>query len=335
MDVTKHIFIAFVVVVSPALLFAQNDEREYKKRVLENTEIELLSSFYQQDGNNAAVTGGLGTEELTDYTATVVVSIPINEDDILKIDAGVSAYTSASSSNIDPFEVGTPNPFISNSGASERDTWVNGTATYIHSSDDRNTNWSLKASVSNEYDYTSVGFGGSYAKLMNQKNTEIGFHGNVFLDSWRSIYPIELTDGNIVANNTITGNSDYSTAFSKFTNGNRNSYSGGVSLSQILSQKIQGSVIVDVIKQEGLLSTPFQRVYFADVEDSFIGDCHLADDVERLPNSRLKLALGGRLNAYVNEVMTLRSFMRYYQDDWGIVSGTAQIEMPIKQFSLN
>jgi len=33
------------------------------------------------------------------------VSIPINEDDILTIDAGFSAYTSASSSNGNPFDI--------------------------------------------------------------------------------------------------------------------------------------------------------------------------------------------------------------------------------------
>ncbi len=31
----------------------------------------ILSSYYSQDGNNAAVTGGLGTEELTDITGTI------------------------------------------------------------------------------------------------------------------------------------------------------------------------------------------------------------------------------------------------------------------------
>jgi len=93
---------------------------------------------------------------------------------------------------------------------------------------------------------------------------------------------------------------------------------------------VQGSLALDLVKQQGLLSTPFQRVYFADVEDSFIEDFQLADDIERLPDSRFKVALGGRLNWYLNEIFTVRTFYRYYFDDWGISSHTASIEVPIK-----
>ena len=33
-------------------------------------EVDFLTSYYSQDGNNASVTGGIGTEELTDLTGT-------------------------------------------------------------------------------------------------------------------------------------------------------------------------------------------------------------------------------------------------------------------------
>ena len=84
----------------------EDDTKVYKKRVLETTEVDFLTSYYSQDGDNAAVSGGVGTEELTDVTGAFVVSIPLNADDVLTIDAGISAYTSASSSNIDPFDDG-------------------------------------------------------------------------------------------------------------------------------------------------------------------------------------------------------------------------------------
>ena len=101
----NNYFLLFFALFSVAL-FAQEEQQEstYKKRVLETTEVDLLSSYYSQDGNNAAVSGGIGTEELTDATGTIVVAIPLNDDDVLTIDAGVSAYTSASSSNINPFD---------------------------------------------------------------------------------------------------------------------------------------------------------------------------------------------------------------------------------------
>ncbi|NNL02682.1 MAG: hypothetical protein HKP39_10440, partial [Eudoraea sp.] len=124
---------------------AQNSDQNpdgYKKRVLETAEIDLLSSYYYQDGNNAAVTGGLGTEELTDITGTMIISIPVSDDDVLTVDAGISAYTSASSSNINPFDKGFADPFVAASGASRDDTWFNLTGNYSHSSDDRNSIWS-------------------------------------------------------------------------------------------------------------------------------------------------------------------------------------------------
>lgn len=318
---------------------SQDSTNVYKKRVLETTEIDFLSSYYTQDGDNAAVSGGTGTEELTDVTATFVVSIPLNEDDILTIDAGVSAYTSASSSNINPFDDGTASPFQASSGASSGDVWSNFTASYSHSSDDRNDIWSAKLSVSTEYDYFSLGFGGSYTKLFNEKNTEFSISANVYLDTWNAIYPIELRpfgeNGNGINNslftqNTIIGNQNYSPIFTEFKDESRNSYSVGFGLSQILHKNVQGSLSLDLVKQDGLLSTPFQRVYFSDVADSFIEDFQLADAIEQLPDSRFKVAIGGRLNWYLSESFTVRTFYRYYFDDWGINSHTASIEIPFK-----
>lgn len=315
---------------------AQGSTRVYKKRVLETTEMDFLTSYYSQDGDNAAVSGGIGTEELTDVTGAIVVSIPLNDDDVLTIDAGVSAYTSASSSNINPFYSREPaDPFVASSGASRADTWVNLTGSYSHSSDDRNGIWSAKVSVSSEYDYFSLGFGGSYTKLFNEKNTELNVNANVYLDTWIAFYPIELrpfgTNGiGSFRPSEITGNTDYNPNFTEFDSEGRNSYSLGLGFSQILHKNLQGSLALDFVQQQGLLSTPFQRVYFSDIADSFIDNFQLADAIERLPDSRFKVAVGGRLNWYLNETFTVRTFYRYYFDDWGIKSHTASIELPIK-----
>ena len=106
---------------------------------MENVEVDILASFYSQDGKNAAVTGGIGTEKLTDVASVIVVSTPLNDDDVLTIDAGISAYTSASSSNINPFDgPGEADPFQASTGASSGDVWINVNGHYSHSSDDRN-----------------------------------------------------------------------------------------------------------------------------------------------------------------------------------------------------
>jgi hypothetical protein len=139
---------------------AQDSTATYKKRVLETTEIDFITSYYSQDGSNAAVTGVRGTEELTNIAGSIIVSIPLNDDDVLTIDAGVSAYTSASSSNVDPFDSDQPaDSFVASSGESSSDLWANGTFGYSHDSDSRNDIVSAKVSVSSEYDYFSLGFG--------------------------------------------------------------------------------------------------------------------------------------------------------------------------------
>ncbi|WP_082994888.1 DUF3570 domain-containing protein [Aquimarina megaterium] len=304
------------IVIVTAQEQQHDDTTTYKKRVLESAEVDFLMSYYTQDGDNAAVTGGVGTEELTDLTPTIVVSIPLNDDDILTIDAGISAYSSASSSNVNPFDGnGAANPFVASSGASKKDVLTTISGSYSHSSDDRNSVWSANVAVATEYDYFSVGFGGSYSRLFNEKNTELSIKANVFLDTWKAIYPSELRD---------------QPTFTKFDDESRNSYSVGLGFSQILSKRLQGSLSLDFIQQEGLLSTPFQRVQFADVADVIIEEFTYGDDVERLPDSRFKIAAGGRLHYYINEIFTIRTFYRYYTDDWGINSHTASIEIPIK-----
>lgn len=311
----KNIISLFVILFS-ATVFAQDSTSTYKKRVLEAPEVDFLASYYSQDGDNAAVSGGIGTEKLTDITPTIVVAIPLNDDDVLKIDAGISAYTSASSSNVDPFDIGNPaDPFTASSGASSSDIWFGGNLNYSHSSDSRNDIVSAKVSVSSEYDYFSIGFGGTYTKLFNEKNTEVSIHANAYLDTWKLLYPIELRE---------------SPTFNGLDKKNRNSYSLGFGFSQVLSKSIQTSLSLDLVQQQGLLSTPFQRVYFSDLPDRFRENFQLADDVERLPNTRFKTAIGGRLNYFINEVFVVRTYYRYYFDDWGITSQTASVEIPIK-----
>ncbi|MCB0437876.1 MAG: hypothetical protein KDD20_03965, partial [Mangrovimonas sp.] len=174
----KVVVIIFLFVA--AFGFSQQDSTlVYKKRVLDQTEVDFLISYYAQDGDNAAVTGGIGTEELTDITPTIVISVPLNEDDVLTVDAGISSYTSASSSNLNPFDkTGASNggeghdddrlapgdvtgsPWVASSGASRQDVWASGTVDYSHSSDDRNLIWNANVSFATEFDYSSIGFGG-------------------------------------------------------------------------------------------------------------------------------------------------------------------------------
>lgn len=335
-QIKQLIILGLFMLCSSAWLHGQ----EYTKRVLEATEVDILMGYYQQAGDHAAVSGGIGNEALTDISPSVVVSVPINSNEILSIDATVSAYTSASSSNINPFDSKSQaDPFVASSGASSHDVWFNTTIAYSKYSNDRNKINSVNLSISNEFDYSSVGIGGTTSRLFNEKNTELSLSANVFVDQWRAIYPYEIrlfeeggpgSQSNLISQNTIFGDPNYRPEFKPFSNEMRTSVSSGFVLSQILSKSIQGSILFDVVYQSGLLSTPFQRVYFSDVPNSYIGNFQLGDAIEQLPDNRIKLAFGGRLNTYINEFLVARSYLRYYQDNWGINSLTAQIELPVK-----
>ena len=101
----KKIILLFLLFIS-GLVFSQDtkNDKAYKKRVLESIELDFLTSYYNQEGSNASVTGGIGNEDLEDINPTIVISIPLNDDDIITIDLGISTYTSASSSNGNPFD---------------------------------------------------------------------------------------------------------------------------------------------------------------------------------------------------------------------------------------
>lgn len=333
MTMRRFIFL-LVLSISTIAISQENEQGEYKKRVLESTELDLIASYYEQDGKNAAVTGGIGTEELTDAAGSIVVSIPLSDDEILTLDAGISAYTSASSSNVNPFDGNTSaDPFVASTGASRTDTWLNFRANYSHSSDDRNSIWNGNISVSSEYDYFSIGAGFGYTQLVNEKNTELSANFQAFFDTWKLIYPMELRpfenpEPNVPPN--FGGVVGYLPDFNPHNDKERNSFALNLGISQIISKTIQGIILIDLVSQNGLLSTPFQRVYFNDATDYYFDGFHLADDIEQLPDTRFKTSFGGRLNFYLSETFVLRTFYRFYADDWGITSHTASLEIPIK-----
>ena len=86
---------------------AQNNTNEMSilatdttKPELKQIEIDLLGSYYDQDGNNSPVTGGRGTENLQDITNNIIISIPYGKN-IYSINIGQDFITSASTDNMD------------------------------------------------------------------------------------------------------------------------------------------------------------------------------------------------------------------------------------------
>ncbi len=299
---TRGIFFLGFTLLSFCAL-AQNNGREkrsvaddttsvFKIRKLTESDASILFSYYEQDGNNAAVTGGRGTERLTDLTSKIIVNLALDEKNTISFDGGFDYYTSASTDNIDAFV----------SSASSKDMRVHGNIGYSRKAKNGLT-YGFKVGGSTEYDYNSLQFSGYISKTSKDGNRTFGLSGQAFIDRWSLIYPSELRGQTWV------------------TTDQRRSYSASASFSQVINRRMQFSITADVVTQSGLLSTPFHRVYFQDQADA---------RVEFLPSNRLKIPVGIRFNYYINDFLLLRSYYRYYWDDWGIKGHTASLELPVK-----
>jgi hypothetical protein len=244
------------------------------------------------------VTGGIGTEKLTDFATTIDVTLSRYDDrerkHTLTGEIGIDVYTSASSDRIDPSTI---------SSASSQDVRVYPSLTYSVTNEAKGSTASVNGSVSTEYDYFSTGLNIGWSKLSKDKNREFSAKGQLFLDTWSVILPIEFRD-----NASITGKEP------------RNSYSASFTLSQVLTRRLQILVLTDVAFQEGQLATLYHRTYFNDGSHK----------VEHLPSTRLKIPVGLRLNYFLGDRFIIRTYYRYYQDSWGMKAYTAELEIPVK-----
>jgi len=54
----------------------------------EDPEINFLFNYYEQEGNHSAVTGGIGTEALTNMAPMIQVNVPIDSVHIVNVSLG-------------------------------------------------------------------------------------------------------------------------------------------------------------------------------------------------------------------------------------------------------
>lgn len=280
-------------------VYAQDDSSAYKARKLRVDEVNFVSGYYRQDGNNSAVTGGIGTEQLSDFANTLELKL-IKTDNRerthnISLEMGIDHYTSASSDRIDPNTL---------SSASKGDTRFYPSLNYSLNNTKKDFIAGIGLSYSKEFDYQSFGVGVNIAKASKDKNRELALKLQAYFDSWKVIYPIELRPGNGEIYSGHNGDNERSP---------RNSYSASLSYSQVVNPRLQLAVLADVVYQQGLLATKYQRVYFTDNSER----------VENLPGKRLKLPLGLRASYFLDDRFILRLFYRYYTDDWGINGHTA------------
>lgn len=281
-----------------------SDSSNYQSRKLKVEEVNFVSSHYRQDGNNSAVTGGIGTEKLTDFANSIDLHLSkyslSGRKHSFNFELGIDTYTSASSDKIDPNTI---------SSASSSDVRIYPSLNWTSENDKTGNSFGFTGSFSTEYDYNSVGAGFNLTRLSKDKNRQFDFKAQAFLDTWKVILPIELR---AAAGPGRNGGSSGSSP--------RNSFSTSFSLSQVISQRLQALIIIEPSYQHGLLATKYQRDYFTD------GSVR----AENLPDNRYKLPIALRLNYFLGDQFILRSFYRYYTDNWGIQAHTAELEVPVK-----
>jgi len=266
-------------------LFSQDDKA---------IEIDFLLNYYEQDGDNSAVTGGKGTEELSNFGTKIIINIPSGENKSYNISLNADSYTSASSNNIDPVK----------SGASGHDLHTYANFEYTVDLPETNSAYSLSAGLSNEYDYSSFSFGGSWSIYSKDKNDQFSLSTMNYFDFVSLIYPKELRgQGKLLADDQ------------------RQTYSLSLNYSRVINKKLQISFMNDLVYQKGLLSTPFNRVYFKDSDRV---------DVERLPNNRFKFPIGMRVNYFLSDMIVLRTHYRYYYDTFSVSANTISLETAIR-----
>ncbi len=280
---------------------------DYQARKLKISEVNLVSSYYNQDGNNSAITGGIGTEKLFDIANSLELKLTKTDRQkrihTISGEFNIDYYSSASQDNIDPLTI---------SGASHTDTHIYPAISWNVQNPLTRTNRGVGASYSTEYDYTSYGLNLHFAKTSKDNNREVTLKAGVFLDTYMAILPSELRPNGYSSG----ADGDMANLYYK----PRNTYNGSFSLSQIVNKQLQLVFTIEPTYQEGLLSTPFHRTYFNNG----------LEKVEKLPGSRVKVPLGMRGSYFLGDRTIIRAFYRFYADDWGMKAHTFSLEVPYK-----
>lgn len=274
------------------------DTSAYLNKKLKLEEINWVSGYYSQNGNHSPVTGGIGTEKLTDLSNTLELKlIKQSGPGIINnftLEAGLDHYTSASSDKID---------LSANSSASSADNRFYPSLTYMRENQNKAKSYGAGLSLSTEYDYFSIGTNINYSKKTDNRNGEFTIKFQSFFDQVTMIKPVELRGINDGPRRKP-----------------RNTYAMSLSYSQIINQDLQINLIGDIIRQNGYLGLPFHRVYFS----------NYTVHQEKLPDTRLKIPLAIMASYFPGAKIIFKAYYRYYMDSWETSSHTLNFEMPIK-----
>ncbi len=309
---------------------SSNDSSTYKSKPLRLDEVDIVSSYYKQDGNHSAVTGGIGTEKVTDLSNGIELKFvawdKTQHKHTLLAGLGLDHHTSASAA------------YVSKTGASKTDgSRIYPSLDWTVENEKKGSSFGIGSYYSTEYNYKSIGADIHFSQKTKNRNGEFSAKAQAYFDKVTMIYPSEFIppsvttvtpSGTIIVTTASGRTTTLTTGGTTTSKGGekhlptspRNTFTGSLSYSQIVNKRLQLAFMLDVVGQNGYLGLPFHRVYFSNGKDT----------IENLPSSRFKIPIGFRLNYFMGDKIIVRTYYRYYMDDWGITSHTASLEVPIK-----
>jgi Protein of unknown function (DUF3570) len=307
----------------------QYDTTNYRPRRLRLDEIDLVSSYYNQNGNHSAVTGGLGTEKVTDNSNGLNLNLvwlgPSLNKNTLSAGIGYDHHSSASSANV-----------AQNGGGKPGGTRIYPSLDWTVENAKNGNTFGIGAYYSGEYNYKSKGADVHFSLKTPDKSGEFGVKLQGYFDQVTLIYPSEFINPPIVPTGTTvittaSGNTEIlssngqviSSSKSSIPTSPRTTLSASFSYSQQINSRLQVMFLGDLVTQSGYLGLPFHRVVFPNGKDTI-------ERIEKLPSSRFKIPIGFRLNYFVGDNVIIRSYYRYYTDNWGTKSNTVSLEVPVK-----
>lgn len=286
------------------------DSTHYNPRKFHIDEIDFVSSYYSQNGNHSAVTGGTGTEKVTDIANGLTLNFVKTDRNLnkntLQVGLGFDYHTAASQA------------YVSKTGASSPSgTRIYPSVDYTIESAKTGNTFGVGAYYSNEFNYKSLGADLHFSVKTANKNGEFSAKVQGYFDNVTLIYPSEFESASVIPTTNYSGHGD---GHRNYGTSPRKTYNASFAYSQIINSRLQIAFLADVVGQNGFLSLPFHRVYFNNGKDT----------IERLPSSRFKLPVGFRANYFLGDNIILRSYYRYYADSWGVRSNTANLEVAYK-----
>lgn len=315
------------------------DSSGYRSKRLKLDEVNLVTSYYDQTANKSAVMGGdpgpKGIADVTDFANSLDLKFvgwdKKQRKNTLAVGLGIDYHTAASQAYVD-----------SNGTSKNNGTRIYPTLSWTRENDEKGTSFGLGMYYSAEHNYYhSFGLNASVSKR-NKTNGEFSLKMVGFFDQINMIYPAEFYPVDSLKNAPVSDSIVYITSASGrtealvYNNGQlvsntknhkqetptkaRNTLTASLSFTQIISQRMQGSVEMDLVYQSGYLGLPFHRVFYNTGKDT----------IENLPSQRVKLPIGFRLNYFLGDNIIIRSYYRFYADNWGLFSNTFNLEVPIK-----